>query len=172
MWLLSFRSGTDDELGWLESLLASSSSSSNSIVCICKVPPEWPPWTRRALERIRPSEMEWISCHRMHTCKSPPARQISPKPCPHRCIQTNTTSKSGFLCLSMYHHCEGCLMRHRLLELPQKEADPGPSDLSLRASVLLHLPTALGYSTRTHTHVHIHMCTIRQRCSDCLFRIL
>lgn len=37
MWLLSLRSGTDDGLGWLESLLASSSSS--SIVCICKVPP-------------------------------------------------------------------------------------------------------------------------------------
>lgn len=63
-------------------------------------------------------------------------------------------------------------MRHTLLELPPKEADAGPSDLSLRARALLHLPTALGYSTRTHTHVHIHMCTIRQRHSDCLFHIL
>lgn len=58
MWLLSLRSGTCDGLGWLEMLLATTSSSSSSIY-ICKVPPEWLPWTRRALERIRPSEMVW-----------------------------------------------------------------------------------------------------------------
>lgn len=137
-------------------LLATSSSSS---IYICKVPPEWLPWTRRALERIRPSEMVWISCHRIHTCKSPPVKQINPKPCPHRCIQTNTTSKPGFLHLSVYHHCEGGLMRHTLLELPPKEAEAGPSDLSLRASALLTPPNSnwvFNADSHTCTHSYVH----------------
>lgn len=128
MWLLYLRTNTEDGLDCLESHLAT--IASNPIKYLQSAP-QWVPWARKS------SEMEQDPVARMHTCKSPPARQINPKLCPHRCIQTNSTSKPGSLHLSVSH------------------ISPG-------ASVFIHLPTALDIRHRL-THVYIQMCTIRRK---------